>query len=122
MRRQAYGGTTPDLGYGGQDEDQRQMGALSALMSIGLFSIDGGSSSSPAYDITSPIFDEITLRLNPEYCPGKEFRIIVHDNAPENYYIKRAVLNGEELKALQVSHDDYARGGVLELWLAPTAR
>lgn len=43
VRRQAYGGTTPDLGYGGQDEDQGQMGALSALMSIGLFSIDGGS-------------------------------------------------------------------------------
>ena len=122
MRRQAYGGTTPDLGYGGQDEDQGQMGALSALMSIGLFSIDGGSSSSPVYDITSPIFDEITLHLNPEYCPGEEFKIIVHDNAPDNYYIKRAVLNGEELKALQVSHDDYARGGVLELWLAPTAR
>lgn len=122
VRRQAYGGTTPDLGYGGQDEDQGQMGALSALMSIGLFSIDGGSSSSPAYDITSPIFDEITLRLNPEYCQGKEFKIIVHDNAPDNYYIKRAVLNGEELKALQVSHADYARGGVLELWLAPTAR
>lgn len=122
VRRQAYGGTTPDLGYGGHDEDQGQMGALSALMSIGLFSIDGGSSSSPAYDITSPIFDEITLRLNPEYCPGKEFKIIVHDNAPENYYIKRALLNGEELTALQVSHADYARGGVLELWLAPTAR
>lgn len=85
MRRQAYGGTSPDLGYGGQYEDRGQMGALSALMSIRLFSIDGGSSSSPAYDITSPIFDEITQRLNPEYCPGEEFKIIVHDNAPDNY-------------------------------------
>lgn len=120
VRRQAYGGTTPDLGYGGQDEDQGQMGALSALMSIGLFSIDGGSSSTPVYDITSPIFDEITIRLNPEYCSGNEFKIIVHDNAPENYYIARATLNGKELTALQIPHADYARGGVLELWLSPT--
>lgn len=120
VRTQAYGGTTPDLGYGGHDEDQGQMGALSALMSIGLFSIDGGSSSTPAYDITSPIFDEIAIKLNPEYCTGKEFKIIVHNNAPENYYITKAVLNGRELEKLQITHDEYSRGGLLELHLSPT--
>lgn len=120
VRRQAYGGTTPDLGYGGHDEDQGQMGALSALMSIGLFSIDGCSSSTPTYDITSPIFDEITLRLNPEYCDGEQFKIIVHNNAPDNYYITRAILNGTELPSLQLTHNDYSRGGTLELWLSPT--
>ena len=96
------------------------MGALSALMSIGLFSIDGCSSSTPTYDITSPIFDEITLRLNPEYCDGEQFKIIVHNNAPDNYYITRAILNGTELPSLQLTHNDYSRGGTLELWLSPT--
>ncbi len=37
VKEQAYGGITPDLGYGGHDEDQGQMGGVSALMAIGLF-------------------------------------------------------------------------------------
>ena len=57
VREQAYGGITPDLGYGGHDEDQGQMGGVSALMSIGLFSLQGNASVTPVYDITSPIFD-----------------------------------------------------------------
>ena len=64
VREQAYGGITPDLGYGGHDEDQGQMGALSALMSIGLFSLQGNASATPVYEITSPIFDDITIKLD----------------------------------------------------------
>ena len=39
VRAQAYGAVTPDRGYGGHDEDQGQMGGISALMAIGLFSL-----------------------------------------------------------------------------------
>ena len=119
VRRQAYGGITPDKGYGGHDEDQGQMASLSALMSIGLFSIDGGSSSHPAYDITSPIFDEVNIRLNQDYYTGNSFRIVVHDNSPENCYIQRMTLNGQTLKGYQISHDQYQQGGTLEVWLGP---
>ena len=34
VNEQAYGGTTPDRGYGGHDEDQGQMGGVSALPRI----------------------------------------------------------------------------------------
>ena len=43
-----------DLGYGGHDEDEAQMGGVSALMSIGLFDIMGATQK-PVYEITSPI-------------------------------------------------------------------
>jgi len=36
VNEQAYGGVTSDKGYGGHDEDQGQMGGVSALTSIGL--------------------------------------------------------------------------------------
>ena len=75
VREQAYGGITPDLGYGGHDEDQGQMGGVSALMSIGLFSLQGNASATPVYDITSPIFDTITIQLDPRYYTGKTFTI-----------------------------------------------
>lgn len=117
VRRQAYGGVTPDLGYGGHDEDQGQMGSLSALMSVGLFAIDGCSGRNPSYDITAPIFDEVTIHLNPEYYPGGMFRIVTHNNSEHNCYIKRATLNGIELKKMSVPHEAFAHGGELQLWL-----
>ena len=69
VNEQAYGGTTPDRGYGGHDEDQGQMGGVSALMSIGLFSTRGTAAARPVYEITSPVFDEVSIRLDKRYYP-----------------------------------------------------
>lgn len=117
VRRQTYGGTTPDKGYGGHDEDQGQMSSLSALMSIGLFAIDGGSSQTPTYDITAPMFSEITIRLHPDYCDGPTFRIKAHGVSDVNCYIRRMLLNGQPHHDFQLSHEQLKRGGTLELWL-----
>ena len=115
--KQAYGGTTPDLGYGGHDEDQGQMGGVSALMAIGLFSLDGNVSQNPVYDITSPVFDEVTIKLDPEYYSGKEFKIITRNNSPDHMYIRKALLNGKEYRKFWFSHDVFQKGGSLELYL-----
>ncbi|MBQ9667644.1 MAG: glycoside hydrolase family 92 protein, partial [Prevotella sp.] len=117
VRRQTYGGTTPDKGYGGHDEDQGQMSSLSALMSLGLFAIDGGSSQTPAYDITAPLFSDITIRLHPDYCEGRQFRIVTHNVSDENCYIQRLELNGQPLTVPRLTHADFQRGGTLEIWL-----
>lgn len=114
---QAYGGTTPDLGYGGFDEDQGQMGAMSALMSMGLFAVDGLSSQHPYYDITSPVFDQVTIRLNPAYYKGGEFRIVTHGNSPTNCYIQRMTLNGAHHDNCRLSHAAFTAGGQLDIWL-----
>jgi predicted alpha-1,2-mannosidase len=117
VQAQAYGAITPDAGYGGHDEDQGQMGGVSALMALGLFSLQGTCSQQPVYEITSPVFDEITITLNPTYYQGKAFKIKVHNNSAENYYIQKATLNNQTLNQVWFSHEDYAKGGVLELWL-----
>jgi predicted alpha-1,2-mannosidase len=112
-----FGAATTDRGYGGGDEDQGQMGGVSALMSIGLFSLQGTCAQRPAYEITSPIFDKITIHLNPAYYEGKTFEIKSYNNSRENCYIQRAMLNGQPYKSIQMYHDDFAKGGLLELWL-----
>lgn len=117
VREQAYGGITPDLGYGGHDEDQGQMGALSALMSIGLFSLQGNASATPVYEITSPIFDSITIKLDPRYYKGKAFIILSHNNSKENAYIQKVQLNGKELNDFWFTHEDFAKGGTLDILL-----
>jgi len=63
------------------------MGRVSALMKLGLFSLQGTSSKEPIYEITAPEFDVITIRLYPRYYPGKTFKIKTHDNSVENCYI-----------------------------------
>ena len=120
VKEQAHGAITPDRGYGGHDEDQGQMGGISTLMAIGLFSLDGGSKQNPVYDITSPVFDEITIKLDSDYYKGQEFKIKTYNNSAKNCYIQRARLNGTEYNSYQIPHTVYAQGGLLELWLGDT--
>ena len=117
VNEQAYGGTTPDRGYGGHDEDQGQMGGVSALMSIGLFSVTGTCSIDPVYDITSPVFDEVVIKLSDKYYEGKEFIIRTENNSAGNYKIQDCLLNGKPLDKCILRHADFAKGGVLDLKL-----
>jgi|GEM_PF-22274 len=112
--KEVYSGISPDYGYSG-DEDQGLMGALAVLFKIGLFTTDGGVSTTPIYEIGSPIFDKITLRLNPDYYPGKKFVIETRHNSPKNCYIQSATLNGNPLDRAWIPHDVMVKGGTLRL-------
>ena len=112
--KEAYGDTTAYGGYHG-DEDQGQMGALGVLMAIGLFEVDGGANAEPYYEITSPVFDEVEITLNPNYYPGKTFKIITKNNSDENRYIQSARLNGRDWNKCWFAHEILANGGTLEL-------
>lgn len=117
VKEQAYGGITPDLGYGGHDEDQGQMGGVSALMAIGLFNIQGTESLTPFYEITSPVFDKVTIKLDKKYYKGDTFTIKTYNNSEENCYIQKAELNGEALDNFWFLHEEFAAGGELKIWL-----
>ena len=100
----------PYNGYNG-DEDQGQMGAISALMAIGLFQFDGGSGLEPRYDITAPVFDKVTIQLSPEYYDGNTFTIIAENQEPENVYIQSAKWNGQTALDLLVVSSGPDSGG-----------
>ena len=109
-----FGDTTPYGGYNG-DEDQGQMGALGVLMSIGLFQMDGGASVNSSYEITSPIFDKVIISLHPDYYQGEAFTISTINNSAENVYIQSAKLNDQDWNKCYFQHDDFSKGGKLEL-------
>jgi len=117
VNEQAYGGITPDQGYGGHDEDQGQMSGVSALMSMGLFSLRGNNSLTPRYELTSPVFDEIKIELNQTYYKGKKFKITTVNNSKENVYIQNALLNNRPLDTYWFLHDQFQKGGHLEIVL-----
>ena len=117
IKEQAYGGIAPDQGYGGHDEDQGQMGGVSALMAIGLFDIMGNQAQQPVYEITSPVFDEVTIQLDRKYYKGEKFVIKAYNNSAQNCYIQSAKLNNQTLNNFWFSHDTFTKGGTLELWM-----
>jgi putative alpha-1,2-mannosidase len=114
--KDAYGDITPYGGYE-DDEDQGQMGALGVLMAIGLFEIDGGTSRYPVYEISTPIFSKVRIKLNPDYYDGEEFTLIANNNTPRNVYIQSARLNRKVHDKYWFSHQDFANGGTLVLEL-----
>ena len=91
----------------------------SILMAMGLFDMTGGAAQDPKFDILAPVFDKVTIKLNPKYHKGGEFTIIAKNQGPDNRYIQSAKLNGKEWNSFQFSFADFAKGGTLELELGP---
>ena len=109
-----YYGTGSIDGYLG-DEDQGQMGAWFVMSAIGLFQMDGGSSVEPVYEISSPIFEKVTIQLDQNYYKGSEFIIEAENASSENRYIQSATLNGKELDKFWFKHSELIKGGKLVL-------
>ena len=113
-----YYGTGPLDGWPG-DEDQGQMGAWYVMSAMGLFQMDGGCAARPIYEIGSPIFDRIVIRLDPKYYKGGQFVIEARNNSPENVYIQSATLDGKPLNRPWFPHADLVDGGSLILEMGP---
>ncbi|GGZ30487.1 hypothetical protein GCM10007049_24020 [Echinicola pacifica] len=109
-----FSGLSPSTGYFG-DEDQGLMGSLAVLMKIGLFQMNGGTEQNPSYEIGSPLFDKVTISLNPDYYSGGNFVIRTTNNGPTNYLVKKATINGKPVQNFQISHQDLIEGGELLL-------
>ncbi|HYG37475.1 MAG TPA: GH92 family glycosyl hydrolase [Cytophagales bacterium] len=96
------------------NEDVGQMSAWYVLASSGLYQVCPGKNR---YDITSPLFDKISFRLDSKYFAGKDFSIITHDNSPENVYIQSATLNGTDYNKTYLDFKDIVEGGELHLYM-----
>jgi predicted alpha-1,2-mannosidase len=113
-------GIEPLHGYGfGQDEDQGQLGAWFVMAGMGLFDVSGHAFAEPVFQLGSPLFDKITVKLDPKYYQGKEVTIKTVNNSPQNIYIQTASLNGEPLEKFWVKRNRLINGGELILEMGP---
>ena len=109
-------GTNGEHGYGyGQDEDQGQLGAWYVMAAMGLFDVQGGSCERPTFQIGSPLFDKIEIKLSPMNATGKTFVIETTGNTPDAYYVQSATLNGKPLEQCWMYRDELYKGGTLKL-------
>lgn len=105
----AYG--TDVLGLCG-NEDVGQMSAWYVLASCGFHPVCPGNE---IYILTSPVFDEVTINLDPDFYTGKTFSVKALNNSKENIYIQSASLNGKPLDRAWITHTEIVSGGTLEL-------
>lgn len=96
------------------NEDVGQMSAWYVLAASGIHPSCPGNTR---MEITSPVFDKVEFRLDPEYYTGETFKVIAHNNNAKNIYIQRALLNGKEYNKCYLDFTDIAAGGTLELFM-----
>ena len=113
--RNAYG--TGVRGLCG-NEDVGQMSVWYVLAAIGLHPVCPGDN---VYQITSPVFSKVSIKLDPAYYPGGTFTVVANNNSEENIYIQSATLNGAEHNRAWITHDEIVDGGTLELKMGPTS-
>jgi putative alpha-1,2-mannosidase len=104
--------TDTSLGIPG-DEDGGGMTAFVVFSMMGLYPVTPGV---PIYDLASPVFDRVTIKLP----NGKTFSIVCRDNSKNNKYIQSVKLNGRPQSHVWIRHADVAQGGTLELQMGDT--
>lgn len=93
------------------NEDVGQMSAWYILAAAGFHPICPGSDR---YELSSPLFNKIVIRLDRQYYAGKTFTIETVNNSPENVYIQSVTLNGKLLNRLWITHREITDGGCLQ--------
>jgi predicted alpha-1,2-mannosidase len=111
--RRAYHNTVEGLCG---NEDVGQMSAWYVLAASGIHPVCPGDTRQ---EITSPVFNSVTFKLDPKYATGKTFSIIAHNNSDKNIYIQSAKLNGKVYQHCYIDYKDITAGGTLELTMGP---
>ncbi|MBN2496962.1 MAG: GH92 family glycosyl hydrolase [Deltaproteobacteria bacterium] len=96
------------------NDDAGATSAWYVFAAMGLYPLAPGDGR---YEISSPLFDEIEIRLHPDFHPGERFVIRCERSAPEAIYIQSARLDGEPLERSWIAHAEIIGGGELELEL-----
>ena len=97
------------------NEDVGQMSAWYVLTAAGMHQACPGDTR---FEITSPLFDKLTIHLDPAYAKGSTFVIKTIGNSPKNVYIKRMRLNGRPYDKTYIDYSDIMAGGTLEMEMA----
>jgi len=98
------------------DEDVGQMSAWFVLAASGIHQACPGDLR---YEIFSPLFNKVSIRLDKKYSKGGTFTITSNGNSATNIYIQSATLNGKPLNRCWITYQEIVAGGTLDMILGP---
>jgi len=97
-----------DGGIPGND-NAGQKSAWYVFSALGLYPTQVGTDE---YLVSSPVFEQVKLNLNPKYYPGQTFEM--NTSGKDSYEaFRKAKLNGKEIPFI-IKHEDLRKGGKLE--------
>ena len=107
-----YYTTRPD-GIPG-NEDTGTMSAWAIFSMIGLYPDNPGD---PSYTLTTPVFDKVTLHLDPKFYPNGDITIETDRTSPSQQYIKSIKIGGKKLNGFRIAHRQLMEGKTLKMQL-----
>ena len=60
----------------------------------------------PEYTLTTPVFNKVTIRLDPKWYKEKELVIESNRTQPGTLYINKVLLNGKKFNQYRITHDE----------------
>ena len=88
-------------------------GTMSAWLIFSMMGIYPDCPGSPYYSITTPVFDRVTLHLDPRYYPNGD--IVIEKTGSGS--IKGISLQGKPFNRFRITHDQLVNGKILQLQL-----
>lgn len=88
------------------NDDTGTMSAWAIFSMMGFYPDCPGT---PDYTLTTPVFDKITLRLDPRYY-GKE-ELVIRKSTSGSDYIKEVKLDGAKHNGFRITHDELVHSG-----------
>lgn len=92
------------------NDDTGTMSAWLVYSMMGIYPIAPGD---PIYTITTPMFDKVTIQLDPKYYKKKS--IVIEREVNNDGKIKQIQLDGKALNTYFISHDDFVNGTTLKV-------
>jgi predicted alpha-1,2-mannosidase len=107
-----YWFTDTALGMPG-DEDGGGMSAFVVFSMMGFYPVVPGV---PVYELCSPVFDRVTIKLH----NGKTLSLVCRHNSRDNKYLQSVRLNGQSQSRVWFRHADALKGLTIDLEMGNT--
>lgn len=112
-----YFGNRPG-GLPGNDD----AGTMSAWQMLSMMGIYPACPARPDYVITTPTFDKVTIKLNPDFYSQSELTIEAKNRTEQNIYIERIELDGEPYNSYFIDHQKLTNAKRLTIYCTDTPR
>ena len=86
------------------NDDAAQMSAWYIFSALGFYPVAPGSDQ---YALGSPLVNSAVVQLE----NGKVLEIEAVNQSPKNVYVKKVLVNGQDIKRLYITHNELMNGG-----------
>lgn len=106
-----YFGNRPG-GLPGNDD----AGTMSAWQNLSMMGIYPHCPGKAEYTFSTPVFERMTIKLDPKYYDRPELVIQTVNRSPENIYIEKIEVGGKPYRSFFISHNDLMNAGVVKIY------